>query len=375
MTIRRGVSLYSYQQSQFFGQLGLEDQIREVATNLHGADGLELVDEMSLQYPDPGEAFLRQWLRWMDVYGTRPVALDVGMDVLQFRDHVMSYEECAERLVRDIRLAKSMGFSNVRTLSVVPTEIIEMALPYAEKLDIKVGKEIHQPMRLEGPQVAEILELAERTGSEHVGIVPDLGIFQFRPSEVQLAWFGRKGAQRSARDAAIELSLALRDGTGPFPADALKEHTAGNVRGAFTAFLRGGAAEGDLLDVFQATKTWADARVEDPQAVDYSVTAEALLFSHTSTDLLRELLPRVIHIHGKFNNMSPIPGEPGQFLESTIDYPSVIGALKDGDYDGYIDTEYEGQRYFQDRTVGDLEDEVEQVRRHQEMLKRLIEAG
>jgi hypothetical protein len=375
MTIQRGVSLYSYQQSQFFGRLGLEDQIREVATNLDGADGLELVDEMSLHYPDPGKTFVTQWFRWMDEYRTRPVALDVGMDVLQFRDHVMTYQECADRLIHDIRLAKSMGFSIVRTLSVVPTEIIEMALPYAEELDIKVGKEIHQPMRLEGPQVAEILDLAERVGSEHVGIVPDLGIFQFRPSEVQLAWFGRKGAQQDARDAAVELSLALRNSTGPFPVDALKEHTAGNLRGAFSTFLRSGAAEGDLMDIFQATKMWANARVGNPQAIDYSVTAEALLFSHTSTETLRELLPRIIHIHGKFNNMSPVPGEAGRFQETTIDYPSVIAALKDGDYDGYIDTEYEGQRYFQDRGIQDLEDEVEQVRRHQEMLKRLIEAS
>ena len=39
--IKRGVSLYSYQQSQFFKELDLEGQIREVGTNLFGADGIE----------------------------------------------------------------------------------------------------------------------------------------------------------------------------------------------------------------------------------------------------------------------------------------------------------------------------------------------
>ena len=39
-TIKRGVSLYSYQQSQFFKELTLEDQVREVGTNLDGADGI-----------------------------------------------------------------------------------------------------------------------------------------------------------------------------------------------------------------------------------------------------------------------------------------------------------------------------------------------
>ncbi|MEK8174968.1 hypothetical protein NKH77_55640 [Streptomyces sp. M19] len=45
-----GRVLYSYQQSQFFKELTLEDQIREVGQNLGGADGIELIDEMSLRY-------------------------------------------------------------------------------------------------------------------------------------------------------------------------------------------------------------------------------------------------------------------------------------------------------------------------------------
>ena len=36
-------------------------------------------------------------------------------------------------------------------------------------------------------------------------------------------------------------------------------------------------------------------------------------------------------------------------------------------------TEYEGQRRFQDRTEKELISEVDQVRKHQAMLKRLIE--
>ncbi|MEK8174969.1 hypothetical protein NKH77_55645 [Streptomyces sp. M19] len=120
--------------------------------------------------------------------------MDVGMDVLQFRDHVMTHEECADRLRHDIRLAKSLGFTHVRVLSVVPVDILVSALPLAESLDIRLGKEIHQPMNLEGREVGDILDVVERTGTEHLGIVPDLGIFQFRPSEVLLAWLERRGA-------------------------------------------------------------------------------------------------------------------------------------------------------------------------------------
>ncbi|MFH8253160.1 sugar phosphate isomerase/epimerase family protein [Microbacterium sp. B2969] len=372
MTIKRGVSLYSYQQTQFLKQLDLEGQIREVGENL-GAEGIELIDEMSLHYPDPGHEFIARWHAWMDQYGTRPVALDVGMDVLQFRDHVMTYEECAERLIRDISLAKSLGFSIVRVMSIVPIEIIEMALPHAEKLDIKLGKEIHQPMRLEGPVVAEIVELAQRTSIDRVGIVPDLGIFQFQLSEAQLKSFGRKGAQQSAQDASTTLALAIRDGEADFDHTVLFEHTAGNVRAEFNRFLAGNAPSEDLRDPFEGVRRWADERVEDPQTLDYTVVAEALLFSNTSADKLRELAPYVTHVHAKFNHMSLVPGTRNQYEDAAIDYPAAIGALKDGGFDGYLNSEYEGQRYWQDLEIEGLQDEVEQVRRHQSMLRRLIE--
>ncbi|MEZ5767227.1 MAG: hypothetical protein R3D80_05785 [Paracoccaceae bacterium] len=123
MSIKRGVSLYSYQQSQFFKELMLDDQIAEVGS-IPGCEGIEIVDEMSLRYPDPGAEFIDHWFAMMERHGTVPVAMDVGMDVLQFRDHVMTIEENAERLRHDIRLAKRLGFTNVRVLSTTPLEVI-----------------------------------------------------------------------------------------------------------------------------------------------------------------------------------------------------------------------------------------------------------
>lgn len=56
-----------------------------------------------------------------------------------------------------------------------------------------------------------------------------------------------------------------------------------------------------------------------------------------------------------------------------MDYEEPIGFLKKAGYEGYINSEYEGQRRFQDRTEEYLISEVDQVRKHQEMLKRLLE--
>ncbi|WP_067683767.1 xylose isomerase [Nocardia miyunensis] len=374
MTIRRGVSLYSYQQSQFFKELDLRAQVEEVGRNLGGATGIEIVDEMSLRYPNPGEEFTRRWFEWMDEYGTTPVAMDVQMDVLQFRDHVMSIEECADRLRHDLHLAKSLGFTNVRTLSVVPIEVIVSALPLAESLDIRLGKEIHQPMPLEGQQVTEILDVIDRTGTQHLGIVPDLGIFQFRPSEVLLEWFQRRGAQQAACDASVALALELREGSAPFGHVDMSFHTAGNLRSDFARFQTTGTCAAEFADAFHGVIAYADKHVEDPREIDYTVVSEALMLSNTSPDTLRELAPHVTHVHGKFNNMSEVPESPGQFQEISIDYPAALNALREGGFDGFINSEYEGQRYFQDRGREDLMSEVDQVRRHQEMLARLIAA-
>jgi hypothetical protein len=374
MTIRRGVSLYSYQQTQFFKELNLEEQIREVGSQLAGADGIEIVDEMSLHYPDPGAAFVGQWFEWMERYGTIPVTMDVGMDVLQFRDHVMSHEECADRLRRDLRLAKTLGFANVRVLSVCPLEVMVSALPLAEELDIRLGKEIHQPMPLEGELVTEIIEFIERTGTRHLGIVPDFGIFQIRPSEALLGWFQRKGAQPNACEASVLLAELIDRGDGPIRGPDLSSKTAGNIRSAFNRYLSKGSCEPALLKSFTTIRAFTDERVKNATVLDYTVVAEALNLSRTSADTLRQLAPHVVSCHAKFYNMSPLPGHPGQYQDISIDYPAAIEALKAGGFSGYLNSEYEGQRYYQDRLRQDMQSEVDQVRHHQEMLRRLIAA-
>lgn len=373
--IKRGVSLYSYQQTQFFKELDLEGQIKEVGENLQGADGIELLDEMSIRrYPSPPESFFERWFRWMEQYGTTPVTMDVFCDVLQFRDHVMSYSECADRLKSDIRLAKKMGFRNVRTLATTPAEVMIEALPVAEECDIKIGKEIHAPIPIDGQYVSEIMEYCEKTGTKHLGLVPDWGIFAFRPSEVTLDWYVRQGAKRESCDLVTELCMDNYTGKSTELSDIdLSLYTAGNIESMFHRFLKHGEAGADLLPAFRKMQNLIVRNVPDYQDIDFEVMAQALLLSRTKPADLKAILPYTVSIHGKFYNMSEIPGKPGQYQDIAIDYQGPIQFLKENGYEGYINSEYEGQRRFQDRGVEDLISEVDQVRKHQEMLKRLLD--
>ena len=371
--IKRGVSFYSYQQTQFFKQLDLEGQIKELTGNLYGADGVEILDEMSLpRYPNPPDTFIEKWHSWLDKYKAVPVTMDVFMDVLQFRDHVMSYHECAERLKGDILLAKKLGFKNVRTLAVVPLEIMTEVLPVAEEMNIKIGKEIHSPITLHGQYVNEIVDYVTKTGTKHLGIVPDMGIFQYQPSEVALEWLIRHGASRESTEILTEACLEIRANKGPLAGIDLSLVTAGNVEVNFHQYIKSGTTDKYFLEAFKTIVDITKKRISNPTDMDYEVVFQCLLFSRSDPEDMARMLPYIVSIHGKFYNMTEIPGKSGQYEDKSIDYEGPIAALKRAGYKGYINSEYEGQRRFQDLPFDQLANEVDQVRKHQEMLKRLL---
>lgn len=311
--IKRGVSLYSYQQAQFFKELDLEGQIREVGTNLYGADGIEMLDEQGLRkYPHPDPEFFDQWFSWMEKYHTVPVTMDVFGDVLQFRDHVQSYHENAERLMSDIRLAHKLGFRNVRVLATCPIEVLRIALPVAEECGIRLGKEIHAPIPLNGQYVNEIVDYVQKTGTKNLGIVPDWGIFQFRPSEVTLAWYMRHGAKEETCRLVTELCLENKYGKGnALNQIDLSQYTAGNVESYFYRYLKKQEAPKDLVPAFDLMISLVRENVRDYTDIDFEVMGQALLLSRAKPEDLVELMPYIVSIHGKFYNMSEIPGQPG----------------------------------------------------------------
>lgn len=73
--------------------------------------------------------------------------------------------------------------------------------------------------------------------------------------------------------------------------------------------------------------------------------------------------------------MTEVPGQPGNYEDISIDYKTPIEFLKKAGWKGYICSENEGQRHYQDLSFEFYQDEIEQARRHHKMLAGLIEAG
>ena len=350
MAIKRGVSLYSYQQAQFFKKMTWKDQIVEVHDNLK-TDGIEIIDEQLIRnYPFPSDEFIYDWNNFIARYNMQPVTMDIYLDVHQFRDHVMNHREAAERLKNDIKLAARMGFKNVRPLCLVPIDVIEMALETAEKYDVRMGKEIHAPLpirpgakkqptkgmaaALDFRMTDQIIELAQKTGSKHVGLVPDFGIFQHSPSQVAIDY-------------------AKRHTKNPDIIDFILEHSR--------------EYEYDDLDALLAEKfPGHDLNMG-------TIERMSLHESSAKPEDIIDVIPYIVSMHGKFYNMTEIPGRPGCYEDKAIDYETPMKYLCENGFDGYIDSEFEGQRDQQDIGYENLVDEVDQVRKHHEMLKRLSE--
>ncbi|MBR6424491.1 MAG: hypothetical protein IKS29_00875 [Oscillospiraceae bacterium] len=342
--IHRGVSLYSYQQNEFFHTMNWKDEFREVATNLRGADGIEIISECTIpHYPFPPESFIFDWRNELARWGLKAVTMDTYLDTLQFRDHVMSHAETAERLKYDLELAHKMGFRNMRLCHNVPLQSVEMVLDLAEKYDIRMTNEIHAPSPIKpkrgvnwGETVARDVAFIQKTGTKHYGLQPDMGIFQHKPNRVMIAYSLRATMSKEDAD---KVSQEIIQRFDEMDRDSLK--------------------------------AWGE---ENYPTLFKSRMAEMLLRGNSADPLdLYDIFPYIYCIHGKFYEMTEIPGEPGHYEEKSMLYPEVIGILSDLGYDGYIDSEYEGQRSQQDMGYEGLPNEVEEVRRHHEMMARLIE--
>ncbi len=320
--IKRAVSLYSYQEEFFLKKMNLEDCIAAAAKT--GATGIEIIGEQSIpNFPKLTDAFIDQWFGWMDKYNVTPVAHDMFMDYTKKKGHYWTNDEAVESFKKDIRFAHRLGFKVIRVICNVTPEIMEKVIHFAEDHDVKLGIEVHSPWHINSAWMYRHWEVMERTGTKHFGFIPDMGAFTKRLARVQVDRMVRQGADRKIADFVCE------------------QHEKGVM------------AEYIIAQVAQMTNNRIDIAVAELARHNIMVNPISLL-QHAD---------RIIHIHGKFYEMLE------DYTEYGIPYKEVIDVLKKGGFEGYIASEYEGNRHIQD--IYEV-DSVEQVRRHQEMLRRLI---
>ena len=320
--IKRGVSLYSYQEEYFLRTMTLEDCIAAAAHC--GAFGIEIIPEQSIPgYPVITDAFLEQWFGWMERYGTTPVATDLFLDTKRYPGRWLTLEEQVASVHQDIDIAVKLGAKIIRAIINTPPEVMEGAAPYAEERGVRLLLEVHAPFHYRHPWIEQHLEVMHRTGSPALGLMPDMGTYVKR--------FPRVVSERALRDGArpelVELVTKTYD-----------DH--GDTHGLMdTVYYRGGGP------------------------VDVGLARQATHYIWSDPRAMLDHMGLIGHIQAKFYEMVD------DRTEYSIPYDEIIPVLVEGGYDGYLSSEYEGNRHIQDAYPVDS---VEQVRRQHAMFAQLL---
>ena len=320
--IKRGVSLYSYQEEYFLRKLSLEQCIAEVAKT--GATGIEIIGEQMVPgFPTLTEAFLEKWKHWMKQYNVSPICHDMFLDFKKFKHKIMTQDEQLASIVRDIEYAHKLGCKVIRVIVSTTPELMKLATPYAEKYDVKLGIEIHSPWHIDNAWMKRHYENMIEVNSPYLGFIPDMGTYTKKLPKILMDNLLRKGASEKIVQYVSE----------SYESGVMQEYIVGAVR----------------------------SMTDNP--IDLMVAEQTRFYSYTNPKQLLPYMDRIFHIHAKFYEMVD------DNTEYSIPYAEVIEVLKEGGYNGYLSSEYEGNRHIHD--VFEV-DSVEQVRRQQSMFEKLL---
>lgn len=349
--IKRSVSLYSYQDSYYNGKLDLEGCLRE--TSKAGATGVELLAEtMIKKFPNPifGEEFQAQWKEWLKKYNLTPTCYDAFLENHIYDNRTLSLGEQIEMMQRDLKCASILGFSCIRTLVSTPIDVIEGSLAFAEEVGVKIGLEVHAPFSLNSTWAQGYLDRLSGNDSKYnyFAFIPDMGIFcKNVPDVVEEKW-RRQGAQQKFIDMVNE-AYADRVANGFTKIEYSLNLGQANMN------YRMANGQGKLEEIF---------RKEGATPADFGYLNSSYTYSWSDPQDLIDNIDRICHTHGKCYNTHE------DYVETAVAIPEVVAAYKKCGYDGYLSTEYEGGESLRDAFEVD---DIEQVRRHQEAMRRAIE--
>lgn len=323
--IKTCVSLYSLQNEYMTKRMTLEDIFRFMKDN--SVEGVEfLPDQMMHGAPNPSEETLAEWDRLCSEYNVKPVIADVFLNTNLYKNRELTKKECVDLLIDEIKLAHRLGMKMIRLVSMTPGYVLEPLLPYCEKYDVKMALEIHAGLSFDKQKTKDYIAEMKRLNSPYVGLVIDTGIFCKRVPRVMENYCKALGTSQAPIDYVNKMFEEGKDGRDVYGPD-------GNFIPELEALLKSDA------DYMYAH--FADGYENEPYTV------------------LDDLMPYIFHVHFKLFEMT----ENGEY---SVDYKGILQYLHDHDYDGYVATEYEGNRWT---LPGKPMQEKEQVIAHQKYIR------
>lgn len=326
--IKTCVSLYSLQNEYMHKRMNLEDIFCFLHDN--GVEGVEfLPDQMMHGAPEPTEETLSEWDYLCEKYHVKPVIADVFLNTNMYENRTLTKKECINLLIKEIKLAHRLGMRMIRLVSFTPSFVLEPLIPYCEKYDVKMGLEIHAGLSFDKQKTKEFIAEMKRLNSPYIGLVIDTGIF-------------------CKREPRVMENYCRAIGTGEEPIQVVQSlyERGGDGRSVY-------GPDGKFIPELQAVLR-SDA--------DYMYAHFADGYENEPLSILDEYMPYIIHVHFKLFEMT----ESGEY---SIDYREILQYLHDHNYNGYVATEYEGNRWT---LPGLLTTEKEQVLLHQNYVQACL---
>jgi len=318
--IKRGITIYSWQRQVEAKQLTWDDCIR--AAVKMGCTGIELLGQLYFRYcPEPLKEDIDSWNEMMWKYGTKTIAHDFFVDMTMYNHRRLTIREGVDIVRRHAEFCKQLNIPIMRIGGTVPAELFRQSVPILEDLGVKMGLEIHSgSSSFCLPAVEDIINVIRQIGSKYIGIVPDMSMFC---------------KELSARS----INSAIDSG--------LDEKWVMEIAEMYKS-----------VDNVEFRKFCNDGLEKSTDDATRKFLASIRRTEYYDPKILLEHMDYIVHCHGKFYEMTD------DNEEATIDYPGIIAALKEGNYDGYISAEYEGAPINNDI--------FEPFRRYQKMLDKYL---
>jgi sugar phosphate isomerase/epimerase len=298
--IKRGVTIYSFKELVSEGRLTWDECISKIA-NL-GITGVELLGQLFFrECPEVNREDNEAWQKMMWRYGTKTVAHDFFVDKTMFKGRELTLREGTRIIENHIKFAAAIDCPIIRIGGTFNPELFRLAAPICEDYGVKLGIEIHSgASSWVLPVIQDLINLIKQVNSPYLGIIPDMSMFQTRILEDSYLVFS-----------------ARREG--------LSDQKINDIRKAF---------EQESLADYRAMclKKMEEAPND---AVRRAMGMFSYVEKHDPKEL-EELMPLVIHVHGKFWEMD----ENNE--EKVINYKDVLPVFVKAGYEGYISAEYEG---------------------------------
>jgi sugar phosphate isomerase/epimerase len=324
--IKRGVTIYSFKGLVSEGRLAWDECISKIVNM--GITGVELLGQLYFrECPEINEEDVASWKEMMWRYGTKTVAHDFFVDRTLFKGRDLTIREGIKIIETHIKFAAAIDCPIIRIGGTFNPELFRLAAPICEDYGVKLGVEIHSgASSWDLPVIKELINTIKGSQSKYLGIIPDMSMFQVKILDSHMS-------VRRAREVGIS-EQKISDMKKTFEQESLADYRAMCLK------LKEEAQDDNARSVWSV---FSYVEKHDPRE-------------------LAELMPLVIHVHGKFWDMDDDNDE------TQINYKDVLPVFVNGGYNGYISAEFEG-------VLKPGQDPFEPQRRFQKMLDKYLGAS